>query len=131
MQGLKGSCSCGAVKYQVAGDVKSIVNCHCNLCRKMNGSAFSTYVAVADDDFELQSGDLKSHQVTEHAQKNFCATCGTPVFNTNPKYAGLTILHFGSLDDSPDVEPAVNIYCDSELGWLEQLPDMSRRPQGF
>jgi len=35
-----GSCLCNAVQFKVTGDFKRIVNCHCNLCRKMNGAAF-------------------------------------------------------------------------------------------
>jgi len=131
MSKLTGSCNCGAIRYDVAGDIKSIVNCHCNMCRKMNGSAFSTYVVVSDDDFSLLSGGLKSHNVSEHAEKNFCAECGTPIFNSNPKYAGLKILHLGSLDDSLNIEPKVNIYCESRLDWLGHLPEIASLEQGL
>jgi hypothetical protein len=131
MSKLTGSCNCGAIKYKVVGDVKSIVNCHCNLCRKMNGSAFSTYVAVTDDDFKLLSGDLLTHKVSEHAEKSFCGKCGTPILNSNPRYAGLKILHLGSLDDSLNLEPKVNIYCESRLGWLNNLPDITSLEQGL
>jgi hypothetical protein len=40
MSNLKGSCNCGSAKYEVSGAVKKVVNCHCTLCRKVNGSAF-------------------------------------------------------------------------------------------
>ena len=131
MPELTGGCNCGAIKFEVVGDVKSVVNCHCNLCRKMNGSAFSTYVAVTDDDFKLVSGDLLAHNVSEHAEKSFCGKCGTPIFNSNPKYAGLKILHFGSLDDSSNLEPKVNIYCESRLDWLDKLADITSMEQGL
>ncbi len=130
MQKLTGSCNCGAVQYQVTGDIKNIVNCHCNICRKMNGSAFSTYVAVSGDDFKLLNGKLKRHKVSSHAEKNFCGQCGTPIFNSNPKYAGLKILHFGSLDNSINLEPKINIYCESRLDWLDKLPEITSLEQG-
>ncbi|MDN3612721.1 GFA family protein [Vibrio ostreicida] len=72
-----GSCNCKAVQFRVTGDFKRIVNCHCKLCRKMNGAAFSTYVAVLKTDFELVRGDLISCDVTENARKHFCGKCGT------------------------------------------------------
>jgi hypothetical protein len=97
----------------------------------MNGSAFSTYVAVSDDDFELLIGRPKSHKVSERSEKNFCEECGTPIFNSNPKYAGLKILHLGSIDDSFDNEPKANIYCESQISWLDRMPKISRLPQGF
>lgn len=131
MSDFSGSCSCGAIRYRVEGEIKSVVNCHCNMCRKMNGSAFSTYVAVVDDDFELLSGQPASHQVSENATKRFCGDCGTPIYNSNPKYAGLKILHLGSIDDSLDIEPRANIYCESQLGWPDRLSEISKLPQGF
>ena len=131
MQSLTGACSCGAVKFQVSGSARSVVNCHCNLCRKMNGSAFSTYVAVAEDDFEVVSGGLKTHQCSGHAKKSFCAACGTPIFNSSPKHAGLVILYFGTLDDALQFEPAVNIFCESKLNWVDNLAEMPSLPQGF
>ena len=131
MPDLTGSCNCGAVRYQVTGNARSVVNCHCKLCRKMNGSAFSTYVAVADDDFEFLSGNLKTHRCSEHARKSFCGECGTPIFNSNPKYAGLKILHLGSLDSPLNKEPQVNIYCDSRLDWLGRLQQIDSLGQGL
>jgi hypothetical protein len=128
---MRGSCSCGSVQYQINGDIKSIVNCHCKLCRKMNGSAFSTYVAVLESDFELIQGNLKTYQATALAQKSFCTDCGTPIYNTNPKYAGLRILHLGSLDDPDKLQPQVNIYCESRLDWLGHVPPMADRKKGF
>ena len=131
MHKLNGSCSCGAVKFQVNGDVKSIVNCHCKMCRKMNGPAFSTYVAVSDADFEILSGELNNYKVSENARKYFCGECGTPVFNSSSKYAGLKILHLGSLDTDSDFEPQVNIYCESRLNWFARLPELTSLDQGF
>ena len=131
MQKFTGSCSCGDVRFEVNGEIRSIVNCHCNLCRKMNGAAFSTYVAVSDDDFSILRGNLQTHQVTEMARKIFCGECGTPIFNSNPKYAGLKILHLGSIHGSPNMDPIANIYCESQLDWLDRLGEISRLPQGF
>ncbi len=91
----------------------------------MNGSAFSTYAAVRETDFELLNGDLKTHQVTEQSQKSFCAECGTPIYNTNPKYAGIKILHLGSIDEPPNLDPRVNTYCESRLAWLSNLHQLA------
>ncbi len=123
---MLGSCQCKSVQFRVTGDFKRIVNCHCTLCRKMNGAAFSTYVAVLTTDFDLISGNLVSCDVTENARKHFCGQCGTPIFNSNPRYAGLNILHLGSLDtESPqELKPEVNIYDESKVSWLDYLSDL-------
>lgn len=121
MKSLTGSCHCGAVQYEVVSDIKKVVNCHCNLCRRMNGSAFSTYAAVLSSDFHITKGAVKDHAVTELATKHFCGECGTPIFNTNPKYKGLYILHLGSLNNAAEIEPHANIYSDSELDWTSEV----------
>lgn len=130
MSSIKGSCNCNAVTYQVTGDIKKVVNCHCNLCRKMNGAVFSTYAAVLTSDFSLLSGELKSHKVSENATKHFCPNCGTPIFNSNPKLAGLNILHLGSLDTSKELTPDVNIYCESEVSWAKNVNSIPSIDQG-
>ena len=35
---LKGSCLCGAVKYEVTGEPKRFYHCHCSRCRKATGT---------------------------------------------------------------------------------------------
>jgi hypothetical protein len=130
---LNGSCKCTFVKFQVDLDkIKAIVNCHCNQCRTMNGSAFSTYVAVLDEGFTMICGDdkLKSYPVTTNAQKCFCTNCGTPIFNINPnKYNGLKIVYFGTIQDLKAVVPKANIYCESMLEWVDHLNSIKSFPQ--
>ena len=43
---LTGSCLCGAIAYQADADLKRIVHCHCQTCRKTHGAAFSSVTAV-------------------------------------------------------------------------------------
>jgi len=57
--------------------------------------------------------------------------CGTPIYNENPRYRGLTILHLGSLDESDKLVPQVNIFCESQLGWLEEIARLTSLDQGI
>ena len=127
---MEGSCNCKSVTYASSGDVKAIVNCHCNLCRKMNGSAFSTYVVVPDESFELISGEVKTVKVSEHASRSHCIECGTPIFNENPKLAGLKILYLGSVDTPGDLKPTLNIFCESQVDWINDIQGLMSLPQG-
>lgn len=126
-----GSCNCGAVRYEVTSKILNVVNCHCRLCRKMNGASFSTYVVVAESGFTQLDGDLTTCNVTDKSRKSFCSKCGTPIYNENPKYDGLKILYFGSLDDTSDLAPKANIYCESEVDWLCKVVELPRFGQGL
>jgi hypothetical protein len=123
MTQVAGSCRCGAVRLAVAGGVRRVVNCHCQLCRGMNGTAFSTYAVVEAAGLTVVAGRecVAVHAVTATAQKHWCARCGTPLYNTNPRYAGLAMLYLGILDGCATLVPAVNIYCSSKLPWVDQL----------
>ncbi|EDL70687.1 GFA family protein [Vibrio campbellii] len=128
---VQGSCNCKSVKFEVIGEVKKVVNCHCNFCRKMNGSAFSTYAAVLQSEFRLVAGKVESYGVSETARKHFCKICGTPIYNTNPKYAGLNIVHIGTLDGASSYRPDVNIYGESKVDWLSAISDIPTFDQGM
>lgn len=129
---LTGNCNCDLVKFQVdLNNIKTIVNCHCNLCRGMNGSAFSTYAAVLENGFTMVCGSdrLKSYQVSANAHKFFCSNCGTPIYNINPKYNGFKIVHFGTISNLKNFVPKANIYCESKLEWVDHLNSIESFPQ--
>jgi hypothetical protein len=129
--GLTGACSCGSVKYRADADLRRIVNCHCNMCRQMNGSAFSSY-AVIPRKFLVLSGDdnVAEYQVTEAARKHFCRKCGTPLFNTNEKYPGACMIYLGSLEGSANHWPSLNVFCESMLGWVEDIASVTKIGRG-
>jgi hypothetical protein len=133
MDKISGSCNCGAVTYEISNNIKRVVNCHCSMCRKMNGSSFSTYVVVPDTSFTLISGEanLSGHAVSQNATKSFCNICGTPIYNLNPKYQGLKILHLGSLDNAQLYRPEANIFCDTKLDWLDGISTITSFEQAM
>ena len=90
----------------------------------MNGSAFSTYAAVLQSNFELISGKLASFKVSENARKHLCHQCATPIYNSSSNYVGLNILHIGSLDSVDELIPEVNIYGESKLQWLSRISEL-------
>jgi hypothetical protein len=128
---LNGACSCASVKYHADADFRRVVNCHCKLCRKMNGSAFSSY-AVIPRKFLMLSGDenLAEYQVTEAARKHFCRNCGTPLFNSNEKYPGACMIYLGSLEESANHSPSLSVFCESMLGWVEDIGSITRIEKG-
>ena len=128
---LKGSCLCGAVGYRAATPVRRIVNCHCGLCRKMNGSAFSSYAVIPFEALEI-SGEayVAKYAVTERAKKHYCSRCGTPLFNLNSKYPGACMLYLGAVDGAEQYAPSLNVYCESMLSWLDGVVSLEGFPAG-
>jgi len=123
---LSGECSCGAVQYEIVGPVKLVVNCHCNSCRRRNGSAFSSYAVVAQDDLKiLKGGDrIATYQVPEGAKKYFCSSCGSPLYNLNDRYPRVFMVLLGLLSDAGSLVPVANVYCETRLPWTTHLDGM-------
>ncbi|MGH8240927.1 MAG: GFA family protein [Steroidobacteraceae bacterium] len=63
---LAGGCLCGAVKYRIAGDVLTAVNCHCSMCRKAHGAAFRSGAVVKVQDFSWLQGEELPFSVAQH-----------------------------------------------------------------
>lgn len=121
MEGLcSGGCHCGKVVYKIDGPVLNVVNCHCSICRKANGGAFSSYLVVPDEAFEVTRGSelLTRYAMSDKGEKNFCNLCGAPVFNRNKLYSGVTVVPLGGLDEAAEFFPKVDIFCADMLPWV-------------
>ena len=121
-----GSCLCRTVKYIIKGKIKTVVNCHCNTCKKITGGAFETLAFIDENHLEIIEGQetLTSYQVSEMAIKHFCRTCGTPMFILHKKYPGNSMIQVGSFDDPSLVTPAINVYCENMLPWVKEIADL-------
>ena len=123
---LFGTCDCGAVHYRITGPVRLVANCHCNSCRRRNGAPYSTYCVVSQADLQIVQGQdqLATYENPRGGKKQFCSRCGSPLYNLNPRYAGLAMVLYGSLADQSGLAPSVNVYCESKLPWVECIASL-------
>ena len=75
---LRGSCLCGDVRYEVTGPVHDVHNCHCSMCRKSHGAAFSTFARLTASDLRIVAGSdhVRAYRSSAPIERTFCATCG-------------------------------------------------------
>ena len=71
---LTGSCLCGGVKYEIDTEIGKITACHCSLCRKMSGSAFSSGATIPARSFQYVAGKelLKQWESSPGYFREFC-----------------------------------------------------------
>mgnify|MGYP002630391682 CR=1 FL=1 len=119
MAKFTGGCLCGAVRYEVSGEPTRIVNCHCDDCRKVTGSAFATNLFFKDSDITVTQGTPKVFQHTSDAgstmTKEFCGNCGSQLFGSGSRGVGMKSIKAGSMDDPSGVVPALDIYISRKL----------------
>lgn len=75
----KGSCLCGAVTFEVTGDLPPPSACHCTQCRKHSGH-FEASTDVPRSRVTIRGRDKVTWFRTEKVQRGFCSTCGSSLF---------------------------------------------------
>jgi hypothetical protein len=118
---LKGGCHCGAVRYESHGKALRFVNCHCDDCRKISGSAFGSVLAVEAAGFKVVAGEenLIPYPSSPGKQRCFCRTCGSHVFARMENRPGLILIRAGTLDDDPGLRPQAHIWVKAKAPWHE------------
>lgn len=118
---LHGGCLCGGVRYEIAGTMQAPEHCHCGMCRKAHGAAFSTNAAVRTDDLHVVSGAdlLSEYESSPNRRKCFCSRCGSQLFIRRLNRPEVSVVTLGSLDDDPAVRPLRHVFTASKASWYE------------
>lgn len=77
---MKASCNCGAVAFEVTGEILGSSFCHCGQCRRQSGHHWaSANVKPSGLKFARDDG-LKWFASSDFARRGFCGTCGCTLF---------------------------------------------------
>lgn len=127
----KGSCLCGAIKYEVRGDFGAAYYCHCSRCRKATGSAFASSAAVPASDFVVVEGEsaLKSFSTKAGVHRIFCSNCGSPIISRRDFGPEVVRVRLGSLDTPLERGPQAHIYATSKAPWFEIHDELPQYPE--
>ncbi len=126
-----GSCFCGAVRYEIDGEIGPAYYCHCSRCRKISGSAFSANAVVTPAAFRVVHGEsaLKAITADNGVSRVFCAECGSSIL---VRQGDQMRLRLGTLDSELPTSPQMHIHAASKAGWFEicdALPRHDAAPQ--
>lgn len=120
------SCACGKVHFILDGEPHTTFNCHCAICRKMNGSAFSTYSVFGKDDLRVTEGEeeIQTVQMGDHGTKHFCRHCGAPLYGLHKQSSNICLVVLGAMDTGGPIRPISNVFCRSKLPWVFEIDKM-------
>ncbi|WP_309621371.1 GFA family protein [Novosphingobium sp.] len=118
-----GGCLCGAVRYEVSGDPAMQLVCHCSHCQKQAGSAFSTIAGVPERAMTVTLGApvtfIDHGESGQPVERQFCGTCGSPLFSKVMAAPGMVFIKTGTLDDSSWFKPSAHIWTKSKQSWVD------------
>jgi hypothetical protein len=128
---VRGSCLCGAVRYEIRGPLGPMSHCHCSMCRKAHGAAFGTYSSAKRRDFALLAGEtsIRSYRSSPTVTRTFCAECGSTlqwIADDRPDALDVAV---GTLDGDPVVRPSLHIFTASRAPWFEITDGLSQRAE--
>lgn len=122
---IHGGCRCGAVRYSIAADaLPPSYACHCHICQRWSGSAFSQQLVVPEERLTVTGPVIVYEVATEDrtSVQRLCGTCHARVYNTNTRRPGLAVVRAGTLDRSEELECVGHIYTAYKQAWVT-IPD--------
>lgn len=133
---IRGSCLCGAVRFEIERVTGSFELCHCSRCRKASGSAYLAEVGVRVADFRFVQGrehitvfELPVREQPPGYQRPFCRFCGSPT-PLPETHGSWTAIPAGLLDDDPEARPERHIFTEHRAAWTPRgdgLPELDKQ----
>ena len=123
-----GSCNCGGVRFEIAGEMPAASVCHCGQCRRQSGHVWAS-THVPDDQLTLTAQDgLRWYRSSDRAQRGFCGTCGSFLF-WKAEGEAATSIAMGALDAPTGLRVARHIFVADKGDYYDITDDLPRRAQ--
>lgn len=114
----EGSCLCGAVRFEVTGELPGPDGCHCTQCRKHSGHFFaSTDVPRASVTVRGEE-KLTWYHSSEKVRRGFCSVCGSSLF-WDPLYKDWIGIAMGAFDGATNTKLRVHIHVADKGDYYE------------
>lgn len=116
----RGRCLCGAVSYVVTGELRDVVNCHCERCRRFTGHHMAaTSAAVVD--LEVTGEEELRWFAVPGAEYGSCRTCGSSLFWRSEEWPDHWSICAGTLEPPTGLRTV-------EAWWVSHASDYATRP---
>lgn len=125
---VDGGCTCGRVRYRMAGEPLIVHCCHCRWCQRETGSAFAINACIEAERVSVSSGEpevVETPTLSGYGQRIVrCPQCRVALWSN---YAGsgpaIRFVRVGTLDDPDRFPPQVHIFAASRQRWVTIPPD--------
>jgi hypothetical protein len=123
----KGSCLCGAITFEVTGDLHPPDACHCTQCRKTSGHVWASTdipkaaVTIRGDD------KLTWFQSSEKVRRGFCSTCGSALF-WDPIHRDFIGIAMGAFDKPTETRLAIHVFVADKGDYYDIADGVPQKP---
>lgn len=117
-----GSCMCGSVYFEVSGELRDIVCCHCKECRKQTGHIMAATATKLSSLHLLKTDGLKWYRSSDRARRAFCSNCGSTLFWRRDGADQIAIAA-GALHDTTGLKIIAHVFCIERGSYYEISDD--------
>lgn len=119
----RGRCLCGGIRYSVRGELRDVINCHCERCRRFTGHHMAATSARLEDVI-IENADslLRWFFPIPEAGYAFCSRCGSSLLWQSAADTGRLAICAGTLDTPTGLKT-------TQAWWTSQASDYHSRPE--
>ncbi|MHA1566500.1 MAG: GFA family protein [Alphaproteobacteria bacterium] len=118
-----GGCLCGAVRYEVRGPLRDVVNCHCSMCQRLHG-AFGAHSKAKKTCIDIiADGGLAWYATSNRARRGLCRICGSNLF-WEPVDQDATGIVAGTLDQPTGLRTLGHIFAAESPDFYDIADDL-------
>ncbi len=117
---MPGGCNCGQVRYRLVQAPLTAYICHCHLCQKRTGSAFSMILVAPAGAVEITAGEpQRAERTRPDGLVNTAWTCPACFsrIHTHREGSPAALLRAGTLDDTGWIRPVAQFWTSSAQPW--------------
>ena len=123
-----GKCLCGKIQYKIEGELQSHdghlplpTYCHCKMCQRLSGSAFTVAIMVENSQFTWTKGKefLSAYESSAKTYRSFCSQCGSSLAFESDAEPGIIYLNIGAIDEPFAMKPQSHIFVADKARWYD------------
>lgn len=126
---LKGSCMCGAVRFEATGTPLGVGHCHCESCRRHTGAPVVTYVGFRADQVTFSGQERCIYASSPGVARAFCNTCGTSLTWEGVTHASgdkIIEFHISSVENPERFLPEDHTRYGERIAWFDVSDTLPR-----
>ena len=120
---IKGSCECQGVVFELIGELRDVVFCHCSQCRKTSGHYWAATQVSKENLNLIKAISLSWYDSSDKARRGFCSLCGSSIFYERKGIDKISV-SAGSLEIPTSLDRMRHIYVASKGDYYDISDDL-------
>ena len=121
-----GTCRCGSIAVEITGPAHFAGYCHCDDCRRSNGSPLASFAGFERKDFNWTAKETLSEWRNGAYARLFCDHCGSPVAYSDDNLPEVVFFYAGFMSNPEAYPPEHHSYYRHKIDWLELSDDLPK-----